>query len=502
MSDSQITIVSNRLPVSPVQNEDGRWILQASNGGLVSALDPILRKRGGNWVGWSGYAGSMPPEMQNAFATASQERGYTLKPVAMTQSEISGYYSGFSNQTIWPLFHNMVGRCIFEKRHWRAYRQVNETFASVLLDFARDGKEIWVHDYHLMLVAKALREKGGQAKLGFFLHIPFPPPDTYMLIPWRREIMSALVEYDLLGFQTPQDLTNFRNCAAQLNVVESGSTCHITRTFQPERRGNQSDRRRDRRNNADPRGEHTPVCNAFPISIDFDKINHLSKADETRELVNRLAEDLSGQKIIFGAERLDYTKGLLHRMRAYRCLLREHPELHRKITFLQYVVPGRESIPEYSLLRNEIEHLVGEIEGEFSRPGWAPLQYMYRKLKLEELVAFYSFCDIALITPVKDGMNLVAKEFCAARSDEDGILILSEFAGAADEFRESALLVNPYSEEALAATIYEACTMPEKQRKERMQRLRDQVSHSTIYDWVDSFLDTLSRIEPSGSGAC
>lgn len=492
MSDSRITIVSNRLPVSPVQKDDGRWKLQASNGGLVSALDPILRKRGGNWVGWSGHAGSMPPGMQDAFVTTSQERGYTLKPVAMTQSEITGYYSGFSNQTIWPLFHNMVGRCIFEKRHWAAYRQVNEKFASVLLDYARDGKEIWVHDYHLMLVAKELREKGGRAKLGFFLHIPFPPPDTYMLIPWRREILSALLEYDLLGFQTSQDLTNFRDCAAQLNVIESGHNGYATGPLESERRG-------DPKNNAGPQDTHTPVCNAFPISIDFEKINHLSKSDETRDLVNRLAGDLSGQKIIFGAERLDYTKGLLHRMRGYRRLLREHPELHRKITFLQYVVPGRESIPEYSLLRNDIEHLVGEIEGEFNRPGWAPIQYMYRKLNLKELVAFYRFCDIALITPLKDGMNLVAKEFCAARSDEDGLLILSEFAGAANEFREGALLVNPYSEEAMADIIYEACTMPEDQRKKRMQGLRNQVRHSTIYHWVDSFLETLSAVERTDS---
>ena len=491
-----ITIISNRLPVSPRTTIDGSWELDPSVGGLVSALDPILRQRGGRWLGWSGHHGDMSQDLINKFTEAGCERGYEMVPIPLSSADIEGYYNGFSNRAIWPLFHNLPGQCVFEPQHWKAYQRINRKFASALSEHANDSQEVWVHDYHLMMVARELRNLGRDVALGFFLHIPFPPPQTFAVLPWCKEILTGLMDYDLLGFQTDQDRDNFLEC---LTLILGSNSLPVqgavTGSIQPKLLRNS---RRDQEKLLANTGTKVGT---FPISVDCESIEQLSDSVEVGKLTAHVSEELRGRKMIFGADRLDYTKGLLQRMKAYQCFLREHPELHGKVTFIQFIVPGRETIPEYYCIHQEIERLVGKIAGEFTQPGWVPLHYMYRKLSMQELVGYYRAADVALVTPVKDGMNLIAKEYCAARTDEDGVLILSDFAGAARELYQGAITINPYDEESLTAAIYKACTMDINERRSRMHVLHQIVKEWNVYDWVDAFLDTLSSVRKANKKA-
>ncbi|MDH4093699.1 MAG: trehalose-6-phosphate synthase [Betaproteobacteria bacterium] len=464
----RLIVVSNRLPFTFRQDAGGRWCAEPGGGGLVTALLPVLRNRGGMWIGWTGAAGDSGA-LSEALASAGAGAGYRLEGVALTAEEMEKFYLGFSNEIIWPLFHDLQSLCNFDPAYWRTYCDVNAKYADAVLAHAKPADFIWVHDYHLMNVAAELRRRGVHSRLGFFLHIPFPSPDLFMKLPWRLSLLQALLEYDLVGFQTADDRRNFVQCARLL-----------VKDAQFEGRGHVLVARLGRRE---------VRIGAFPISIDYAAFQRRAGTPEVTEMAAELHRRLPERKLILGIDRLDYTKGIPLRLKAFENLLERSPDLRERVSFIQVVVPSREDIPEYHRLRTEIEQLVGHINGRFARPGgWVPIWYEYRSLSRLELLAYYRAADIGLITPLKDGMNLVAKEYCTCSIEEDCVLILSEFAGAAAQLYRGALLVNPYDIEGVADAIRRAYAMEPAERHARMRRMRNSIREHDVFWWVDSFL--------------
>ena len=448
---SRLIVVSNRLPFAFKRAARGRWHATPGSGGLVTALLPVLRSRGGLWVGWPGAAA---PASALRAAHGGRGSGYRLAGVSLRAEEVQGFYHGFSNEVLWPLFHDLPSLCNFEPAYWRAYCQVNRKYARVVYRRSLPGDFVWVHDYHLMTLAAELRALGSRARIAFFLHIPFPAPDIFAKLPWRAALLDALLEFDLLGFQTARDRRNFLACAQALG--------------------------------RDVRPQHTGY---FPISIDYNAFLRRAAGEDVAAKARELHRLLPRRKLVLGIDRLDYTKGIALRLRAFQDLLVRHPGMRGRVSLIQVVVPSREDIPRYREMKTEIEQLVGRINGEFARPGgWVPVWYEYRSLSRLELLAYYRAADIALITPLKDGMNLVAKEYCACSVEEDCVLVLSEFAGAAVQLAHGALLVNPYDVRGVAEAIRTAYAMPAEERTARMRRMRRSVRRQDVFWWVDAFL--------------
>jgi trehalose 6-phosphate synthase/phosphatase len=471
MKARRLAVVSNRLPIVLNKDSNGELNIVRGSGGLITALGPVLRDRGGLWIGWLGSTLETltdPARVQELLQEGAGETGYTLDPVDLTEEEVQQYYFGFSNEILWPLFHDFPTRCNFDPGYWKAYESVNRKFARAVLDNTVHDDYVWVHDYQLILVAREMWKLGEKRHTGFFLHIPFPPLDVFLRLPWRFQFLDALLQYELVGFQTVRDRRNFIDCVQALTpgvkTVGSGHVCKLASEKQETRLG------------------------AIPISIDYEDFARLANSTEVADQAWIIHENLPNRQLILGIDRLDYTKGIPNRLRAFAAALERHPEMRRKVTLLQVVVPSRESIREYELLKQEIERLVGEINGRYTEVGWTPIIYMFRSLDRSELVACYRTCEIALVTPLKDGMNLVAKEYCASNVDETGVLILSEFAGAAAQLHHSALLVNPYDVEAVADTIHRAFSMPVDERKRRMGSLRRSIKRQNVFHWVNSFL--------------
>ena len=536
-------IVSNRLPVTLTQREDDRWEAAPSSGGLVSALEPVLKRCGGVWIGWPGTTECPREAAEHALAAVAN--GYRCKPVMLSPEEVQGFYCGFSNEIIWPLFHDLFTSCNFDPEYWAIYRRVNRKFAAVVAQEYREGDYVWVHDYHLMGLARELQRLEVGARTGFFLHIPFPPLEMFLKLPWRFEILRSLLAFDALGFQTARDQHNFLACAQAMfdvriegsgpmmrlrlrdDVLETWCEPAVTPDALPkvgETRAPVVQLRGESRfgegrtqnppavspahygmvvpmprNSFDDasfgRQARTVHVGAFPIGIDYEAIATMAARDDVRAKAAVLRADLSHTQIILGVDRLDYTKGLINKLEAFRNALRRYPDLHQKVTLVQHVVPSRSDIPEYRRLRQELEQRVGEINGEFTASGWVPVHYMYHSLELEGLVAYYLAADIALVTSLKDGMNLVAKEYCAAQIKENGVLILSEFAGAAAQLQCGALLINPHDIAGMADCIHQAVHMPFAERQRRMQRLRRVVRTEDVYCWANAFLGTVATHE-------
>ena len=469
MKPTRLVVVSNRLPVV-LKREGTGWGVTAGSGGLVTALGPVLRDRGGLWIGWPGIGreDAPPPEVvARLFAEQARSTGYTLKTVPLSREEIDLFYYGFSNKVLWPLFHDLFSECHFTPRYWECYRRVNRTFALAIGEQTTEDDFVWVHDYHLILVARELACLGVRRRCGFFLHIPFPPLDIFLKLPWRFQILDALLAYDLLGFQTVRDRRNFIGCVRLLRdhkVVRKGAVSTVLTSEKPIQVG------------------------SFPISIDFDEFSQMACSQAVAEQAWIIHANLPERQLILGIDRLDYTKGIPQRLLAYREALLRYPELRHRTSLIQVVIPSRRKVDEYEDLKQEIERLVGEINGEFTEVGWAPLQYRFGSLTRSELIAYYRTCEMALITPLKDGMNLIAKEYCACQVDAQGVLILSEFAGTAAQFHPGALLVNPYDVVGVAEAIHRAFHMDPEERRARMTRLRRNVARNDIYRWVDSFL--------------
>lgn len=478
LADKKLLVVSNRLPVTVDRTDDG-WAVSPGAGGLVTAMTPLMRQNRGKWIGWPGCDRSAPAE--EILAQFSRQHDYEVIPVPLSEQEVKKYYRGFANQTIWPLFHDLLGHCTFDQEHWECYVEINRRFAEVVAQHIEPNSFIWIHDYQLMLVGHFLKQLGVQHHLGFFLHIPFPAFDLMRRVPWKAEIMRGLLDYDHLGFQTAHDRRNFVQGVRWL-VPDS----------KVKARGRESrliHRKREIR------------LGFYPISIDYREFADGAHGKEVDDAAWYLRENLSSRVLVLGLDRLDYTKGMPERFKAYERFLEKYPEVHGKISFIQVVIPSRVKVKEYQELKEELDTLAGRINGRFSGQGWVPIHYMFRSLDRVQLLGHYRACEIALITPLRDGMNLVSKEYCAASIDNNGVLILSEFAGAHDQMSKGAVVVNPYDVESTADAIYQAFIMDTEERQRRMKILRAEVRRNDVHRWVQWFLGSEDRpVEKRPSG--
>ena len=451
-----IVIAANRLPVS---RSDEGWT--PSPGGLVRAVWPMLRASGGTWVGWSGDADAAEP---------FDVEGVELRPVPISAEEIELYYEGFSNDALWPLYHDALRESTYDADQWDAYVAVNERFADALAETAPEDAVVWIHDYQLQLVPARLRALRPDLTIGFFLHIPFPPYELFSRLPWRSEIVEGLLGCDLVGFQRRIGARNFLFSAKELHGRDSD----------PEK--------------GDVKTEtHTVNVGVFPISIDVDEVEERAAGRATRKQTSQIRARLGDPEVVLlGVDRLDYTKGIGLRLRAFAQLLEDErldPERH---VMVQVATPTREAVEHYQDERAQIERLVGEINGRFARIGIPVLHYLYQTVPFDELISLYRAGDVMLVTPFRDGMNLVAKEYAAAHIDGDGVLVLSEFAGAAHELTD-AVLVNPHDDAALQDAIVEAVEMHRHERRARMAGLRDQIRKSDVQGWADRYLAALDE---------
>lgn len=466
----RLMVVSNRLPVQTLRVSEGRTRLEPGGGGLVAAMRPVLERTGGLWIGWPGEAGAGEVDEQ------IQAHAFEIVPVPLDPRLVEGYYDGFSNRTLWPLFHDLLGRASFEPAWWAPYQEANRAFAEVAAGRACQGDVVWVHDYHLILFGEYFRRLRPEIRQGFFLHIPFPPLMLFHRLPWRKELMRGLLSYDLVGFQTERDLGAF--VRALLEVCPEAKPLEFT----------------ERQASLEWEGR-TIEAGVFPISIDFAYWDALGKSRVVRRKAQRFIEKNASRKIILGVDRLDYSKGIPQRLRAFGQLLEHHPAECERVQFLQIAVPSRTSVSEYKELKREIDALIGNINGRFATPTWIPINYIYRSFAPADLAAYYRAADVALVTPIKDGMNLVAKEFVAASVEKTGVLILSEFAGAAYELEPGAIIVNPHDVAEVAEALYRALHMPQEEQRSRLESLRSIVSQNDVHRWAQGFLCALRGIE-------
>lgn len=471
----RLVVVSNRLPVRVVRQGDA-WRARPGSGGLVTALEPVLARRSGRWIGWVGVAegpDTRDVDWDALLAEASRDAGFDLDAVPLEADEVEFYYEGFANAIIWPLFHDRVGDCDFDRRYWSAYLDVNRKFARAVLDRTTPDDRLWIHDYHLFHLGRLVREHRPDQPMGFFLHIPFPAPDLFVRLPWWEALLTTLLSYDRVAVQTPRDLRNLRGCLQRLlpgTVVHEGPGGLRVVS-----------------------GDRTVLLEDHPIGIDAATWTAGARSPRVEAEARELEQGLLGAAMILGVDRLDYTKGLLERLDAYELLLERRPDLHRRTALVQLVVPSREGVASYQALRSELERKVGAINGRFGTPDWTPVRYLYRGVGRETLMALYRVARVCFITSLKDGMNLVAKEFCACQIDEPGALVLSRFAGAASQLKSGALLVNPHDVSGTAKTLARALEMPLAERARRMRLMQRTIAAHDVHWWVERCLAGLRR---------
>ena len=469
-------VVSNRLPVDRVVDEFGNATWRQSPGGLVTALEPVMRAADGAWVGWAGQA--------DLDLAPFDSDGIRIVPVPLSESDLELYYEGFSNDTLWPLYHDVIAQPGYHREWWDAYLQVNRRFADAVAAICADGATVWVQDYQLQLVPRMLRERRPDLLIGFFNHIPFPAYGIYSQLPWRTQIIEGLLGADVVGFQRVADASNFLRAVRRLTGLPTRATSVEI-----------------------PAGESTSarrvIARAFPISIDTTAFEELAARPDVQKRARQIRHDLGDPAtVLLGVDRLDYTKGIGHRLKAFGELLRDGELSVEDATLVQVANPSRERVDSYRQLRDEIELTVGRINGDYGTISHQAVAYLHQGFPREEMAALYLAADVMLVTALRDGMNLVAKEYVAARADEDGVLVLSEFTGASDELRAS-LLVNPHDIDGLKATIMQAIRMSRIERRKRMRSLRKRVADNDVSHWSDSFLATLrtTRGRPDGAAA-
>ena len=468
---SRLLVVSNRAPIEVARAPDGPRLTRTV-GGLAGALDAALRAHGGVWVAWVGAYGD------DEVPAGTAGLAYPIRVVHLREREVNNYYNGFANQVLWPLCHSFPGRCSFQGAYWTAYRQANERFAATVQSAAQPGDVVWIHDFHLCLVPGLLRASALPLRLGVFWHIPFPAPSVFGILRWRAELLTGLLGADLIGFQTDQDARNFLESVRQF--LELPVTASTRRIILP--------------------GREVQVT-VLPIGIDHASFRAEVANAAVRARAARLRETLRADIVMLGVDRLDYTKGIPERLQAFERFLERRPELRRRVCFVQVAVPSRDRVPEYRALKRAIDETVGRIAGRFTHEGRSPVQYLYTALGREHLAAYYLASDIAVVTPLRDGMNLVAKEYVACRGGDDGVLVLSEFAGAAQDLRE-AVIVNPYDPEDVRRGLETAVAMPPGERRRRMHVLDRQIASRDLGWWTAAFLDRLNAAgTPTASAA-
>lgn len=466
MPAADFVVVANRLPVDRVVGPDGEDEWRTSPGGLVAALEPMMRSAHGAWVGWPGQ-----PDVE---LDPFEINGIDLVPVPLSTEEVADYYEGFANDTIWPLYHDVIAPPQYHREWWDAYVRVNRRFAQAAADVAAPDGTVWVHDYQLQLVPQMIREIRPDVTIGYFHHIPFPAHGLYAQLPWRDQVLTGLLGADVIGFQRAQDATYFLTAVRRrLRYEVKGSAVTI-----PTADG----------------GSRTAVARAFPISIDTTPYLELAARPDVRARAAEIRESLGNpKKILLGVDRLDYTKGIRHRIKAYGELLEDGLLSVDDVTFVQVASPSRERVDAYVHLRDEIELAVGRINGDHDTMGHTAIRYLHQGYPREEMVALYLAADVMLVTALRDGMNLVAKEYVATRADNRGVLVLSEFTGAADELRQ-AVRVNPHDIAGLKDAIMTAVAMTPAEQGKRMRSLRRRVLENDVNAWSSSFLRALADV--------
>ncbi|MBI4665300.1 MAG: bifunctional alpha,alpha-trehalose-phosphate synthase (UDP-forming)/trehalose-phosphatase [Nitrospinae bacterium] len=464
---SRLIIVSNRLPVSVEYRRDG-YTYSPSAGGLATALGSIYKQYKSAWVGWPGISSEKARKGMGQIERAL-EHEHSCHPVWLSRDDVDDYYHGFSNKTVWPLFHYFPKMTTYNRSHWETYKRVNALFRDAVLRVAKDGDMIWIQDYHLMLLPEMLRKEIPNASIGFFLHIPFPTFEVFRLLPWREEILMGLLGSDLVGFHTYDYTLYFLRSVHRLLGMES----HLGVITLPTR---------------------TVKADTFPIGIDFDRFSQASSDPAVIGEMEGFRASLGGRKMILSIDRLDYTKGITQRLKALDSFFTRYPKWREKVTNVAIAAPSRDQVDQYRYLKKEVDELVGDINGRHGAIGWAPIQYLYRTMSFQSICALYNLADVALITPVRDGMNLVAKEYLACKNSLDGALILSEMTGAAKELGE-AVIVNPNDIESMADSIAMALEMPEEERKERMRAMRRRVQRYNAARWGDDFISRLQSVK-------
>lgn len=463
MTIAEFVVVANRLPVDRVVDVDGTESWRTSPGGLVAALEPVMKSVDGAWVGWPGQ-----PDLQLEPFT---ENGIRLIPIALSEQEIEEFYEGFSNDTIWPLYHDVISPPQYHREWWDAYVTVNRRFAEAAANAVVDNGTVWVHDYQLQLVPEMVRALRPDVTIGYFHHIPFPMHGLYAQLPWRDQVLRGLLGADVVGFQRAQDATYFLAAVRRRLRYDVKSTTVVVPTEE---------------------GKRTVIAKAFPISIDTTPYLELIAKPEVQARAREIRESLGNpKKILLGVDRLDYTKGIWHRIKAYGELLTEGRLKVEDATFIQVASPSRQRVDAYASLRDEIELAVGRINGDTDTMGHSAIRYLHQAFPREEMVALYLAADVMLVTALRDGMNLVAKEYIATRADNRGALVLSEFTGAADELRQ-AVLVNPHDIEFLKDAIMTAVEMGPAEQGKRMRSLRRRVLEHDVQAWSSSFLEALA----------
>jgi len=465
--DYGFVVVASRLPVDRVEEPDGTSEWRRSPGGLVTALEPVMRAANGVWIGWPGSAG---PALGSFEAD-----GLPLVGVGLSEDEVTDFYEGFCNATLWPLYHDVIVPPVFHRPWWESYVVVNQRFARAAAEQAAAGATVWVNDYQLQLVPAMLRAIRADVRIGFFNHIPFPGYEIFAQLPWRRQVIDGLLGADLMGFQRHSDTTNFlRACRRAAGLTTRGSLIRVP----------------------GPAGVREVRAAAFPVSIDAASFGEMASRDDVRARAREIREAIGNPDVVLlGVDRLDYTKGIRHRLEAYSELLDEDRLQSPGAVLIQVASPSRERVEQYRLLRDEIEVTVGRINGEHGELGSTPVLYLHQSYPREEMAALYLAADVMLVTALRDGMNLVAKEYVACRNDESGALVLSEFTGAADEL-VGAFLVNPHDIEGLKDTIMRAVTVPPAQARRRMRSMRRRVYEHDVAHWAATFLDALKGSSP------
>jgi trehalose 6-phosphate synthase/phosphatase len=462
---SKTIIVSNRLPIS-LRHRKGKFEFKPSAGGLATGLGSIYKEGENIWIGWPGNTVEDPEQRAEIMLELHELK---MAPVFLTKEDVEEFYEGFSNETLWPAFHYFTQYMVYNPAHWEAYVRVNEKFCEAILKKAGPEDTIWVHDYQLLLLPKMLREKLPNATIAFFQHIPFPSYEIIRMIPWRRQLLEGMVGADLIGFHTYDDMRHFLSAVGRITGLSSESGY-----IQAENRIINVD--------------------SFPMGIDYDKFANQAKSRKTQGIVREFRKQVEDQKLIITIDRLDYSKGIPQRIQAFAQLLKEHKELHGKVAMIMIVVPSRDKVQSYKELKQEIDLLVGRINSEYSTLTWVPVHYFYRSFPFEELSAFYSMSDIALVTPLRDGMNLVCKEFVASKTDQTGVLILSEMAGASKELQD-AVLVNPNDQQSVIDAIYNSLSMKPAEQKARMVSMQESLKKYDVFQWVKVFMDRLGHVK-------
>ena len=459
---ADFVVIANRLPVDRGDDENEPW--RRSPGGLVTALEPVVQRTGGAWVGWPGQ-----PDLD---FEPFEFDGIRLVPVALTADEVAKYYEGFSNDTIWPLYHDVIAAPTYHRAWWDAYVRVNRRFAEAAADVAAEGATVWVHDYQLQLVPRLLREQRPDLTIGYFHHIPFPAYGIFSQLPWRSQVLEGLLGADVIGFQRVADAANFTNAVRRRFGFESRAGA--IRIPQPDG------------------GQRIALARAYPISIDTATYEELARRPDIRARAREIREELGNPRsVLLGVDRLDYTKGIRHRLKAVGELFDDGRFKIGDATLVQVASPSRERVAAYMQLRDEIELAVGRINGDHDTVGLTAIRYLHHAYPREEMVALYLAADVMLVTALRDGMNLVAKEYVASRVDGDGVLLLSEFAGASDELTQ-AVTINPHDIQGLKDAIMTAVEMPEQERRRRMRALRRRVRDNDVEAWSRRFLGDLA----------